>query len=65
MRSQSIENLSGICEVCLEGVDINWWIRKRYEIQVEDFVAFAEEVGDNMTTGFTRSACEYLQMIIQ
>jgi hypothetical protein len=39
MRCQSIEYLTGICEVCLESVDVDRWVRKWDEVEVEDFVA--------------------------
>jgi hypothetical protein len=41
MSSQRIEDLSRICEVCFESIDICGGVWKRDEVQIQDFMAFA------------------------
>ena len=39
---KGIEDLAGVCQVCFEGVDRG--VRKRDQVQVEDGVAFGQEI---------------------
>jgi hypothetical protein len=41
MSSQRIEDLSRICEVCFESIDICGGVWKGDEVQIQYFVAFA------------------------
>lgn len=49
--SKSIEDLTSICEVCLEGV--YWGVRERGEVEIEDGVTFGEEVGNHVAACFS------------
>ena len=63
MTGQSIENLSGIGEICLEGIDIRWWVWERHEVEIQDFVAFTQEVRYHMSSSFTASPCKDLKFV--
>ena len=41
MSSQCIKDLSRICEVCFESIDICGGVWKGDEVQIQDFMAFA------------------------
>jgi hypothetical protein len=60
VRCQSIKDLTGICEVCFEGVDVDRRVRKWDEVEVEDFVALREQVRNDMSTCFSTSTCKDL-----
>ena len=49
--SKSIENLTGVGEVCLEGVDGG--VREWNKVEVENRVTFGEKVGDYVTACFS------------
>jgi hypothetical protein len=61
MACQGIENLSGIREVCLESIDIGGRVWERHEIQIQDFMAFAQKVRDHMSPSFATPSCKYLE----
>lgn len=53
MACQPIENLSGIGEICLQGVDIYCGVRKWHNVEIENFVTFTQEVGNNVFSSFS------------
>lgn len=60
MACQPIENLSGIGEICLQGVDIYCGVRKWHNVEIENFVTFTQEVGNNVFSSFSWSSRENL-----
>lgn len=55
--SHRVEDLPSIGEVSLEREDV--WVVEWYEVEVQDFVAAFEEVGNDMTAGLARPTSEY------
>ena len=55
--SEGIEDLAGVCEVCLEGVHCG--VRERGQVEVENGVTFGEEVRDHVATCFSRATGEH------
>lgn len=56
MGGESIEDLSTVCKIGFECEDLV--VCEWNEIEVQNFVAFAEEVWDDMATGFARATSE-------
>ena len=46
---KGIEDLAGICEVCFEGIDRG--VGEGRQVEIEDFMAAGEEIGDHMAAG--------------
>lgn len=60
---QGIENLSRVRKVCFERVDVGGRIWKRDQVQVEDFVAFADEIWNHMSSCLSTASCENLRCV--
>lgn len=56
MGGESIEDLSAVCEVGFEREDLVVW--EWNEIEIQDLVAFVEEIRNDMTTSFARATSE-------
>lgn len=54
MGGESIEDLSAVCQVGFEREDLIVW--ERNKIEVQDFVAFAEQIWYDMATSFARTS---------